>query len=181
MCRLHTHAGERRYLDAARPAADALVRLQNPDGGWPAYLADMTKPRIEGFVEHAMLALADFYVITGDARVRKTLDRAIAHLFPRGTDWKADPGESPLALHALGVLADKTGQAEYALIARELFEKLHRNLNLSPDARARGDLWAAWGGERGRRSEGPRQTQPTARADSAAFTFLDFGVRTRVP
>jgi hypothetical protein len=145
MCRFYTHAHDRKYLDAARPAADALVRMQNTDGGWPAYLGDMSKPRIEGFVEHAMVALADYYVLTGEGRIRTSLDRAIAHLFPHGGAWKADPGESPLALHALGILAEKTGRFEYALLARELLEKLHQHLNLSPDPRGRGDLWAGWG------------------------------------
>lgn len=145
MCRFCTHSGQPKYLDAARPAVETLLRLQDAGGGWPAYLADMTKSRLEGFVEHAMLALADYYVLTGDARVRTALDRAIAHLFPRDKDWQADPGESPLALHTLGILAQKSGQPEYALLARELLEKLRQHLNLSPDPRARGDLWAGWG------------------------------------
>jgi len=145
MCRFYTHSGASKYLEAARPVAETLLRLQEAAGGWQAYLADMTKPRMEGFVEHAMLALADYYVITGDARVRVSLDRAIAHLFPRDKDWKADPGESPLALHALGILAQRTGRVEYAKLARELLEKLREHVNLSPDPRARGDLWAGWG------------------------------------
>lgn len=145
MCQFHSHTGANKYLDAARPAVAALLRLQNADGGWPAYLGDMTKPRIEGFVEHALVALADYYSITSEQSVRTALDRAISHLFPPATDWQADRGESPLALHALGVLAEKTGRDDYARLAGELLSKLNRDLNLAPDPRVRGDLWAGWG------------------------------------
>lgn len=176
MCQFHAHAGEPKYLEAARPAVQALLKLQSADGGWPAYLGDLSKPRIEGFVEHAALALADWYAITNDEPARAALDRALERLFPRGADWKADTGESPLALHALAILAAKTSQPDYASLARQILEKLHASLNLSSDPRIRGDLWAAWGENLGGGARVPGrppqflgQTRPLAPASILAY------------
>jgi hypothetical protein len=176
MCRFHQQAGATKYLEAARPAVRTLFDLQNPDGGWPAYLGDLSKPRSEGFVEHAAVALAEWYSITTDERARAALDRAFDHLFPRGKEWMPDAGESPLALHALSILAEKTGAAAYASLAKQILEKLHASLNLSSDPRIRGDLWAGWGANDagrpkvpGRPSQFLSQTRPLSPATILAY------------
>jgi hypothetical protein len=77
--------------------------------------------------------------------VPPALDRAFEHLFPAKGAWKADPGESSLALHGLMIMARQTGRAAYAATAREVLRQLSQMQNLSSDLRIRGDLWAEWG------------------------------------
>jgi len=145
MCQFYLHYGETRFRDAAAMAAEALLKLQNPNGSWPAYMGNLRQPRIEGFVEHAVVGLADYFAITNDIRVLNSLDRAATYLFGETGDSKVDVGESPLALYALAVLAEKTGKDRYATTARLVLEKLHAAWNFSSDPSGRGDPWAQWG------------------------------------
>jgi hypothetical protein len=187
MCRFHTALGNEAYLAAARPAADALLGLQNADGGWPAYLANMGKPRIEGFVEHVIMALADYWEITRDERVPPALDRAFEHLFPAKTAWKADPGESSLALHGLMIMARQTGRAAYAATAGEILRQLSQFQNLSSDPRIRGDLWAEWGANQpgskvpGRPPQFLGQTRPLSPVSILAYGQECLGVIASLP
>ena len=144
MCQFYLHNGESRFRDAAAPAAEALLQLQNSNGSWPVYMGNLRQPRIEGFVEHAVVGLADYYAITSDARIMNSLDRAITYLFGERGEGKVDVGESPLALYALASLADKTGKDKYASIAGSVLEKLHAAWNFSSDPYGRGDPWAQW-------------------------------------
>lgn len=145
MCQFYLHKGQSRFREAAVPAAEALLKLQNPNGSWPAYMGNLSQPRMEGFVEHAVVGLADYYSISDDARIVNSLDRAITYLFGEDGDGKVDVGESPLALYALAVLAEKTGKDRYATTARSVLEKLHASWNFSSDLYGRGDPWAQWG------------------------------------
>ncbi len=144
MCQFYLHNGQSKFRDAATPAAEALLKLQNLNGSWPAYMGNPQQPRIEGFVEHAVVALADYYAITGDRHISDSLDRAIKYLFGERGEGKVDVGETPLALYALAVLAEKTGKDQYAVIARSVLEKLHAAWNFSSDPYGRGDPWARW-------------------------------------
>jgi hypothetical protein len=135
----------------------------------------MSNPRIEGFVEHVVMALADYWKITSDERVPPALDRAFEHLFPAGKSWTADPGESSLALHALGIMAQQTGRASYATTANQVLEQLSKYQNLSSDPRIRGDLWAGWGANQpgskvpGRPPQFLGQTRPLSTASLLAY------------
>lgn len=63
------------YQDVVRAAVDALLRLQEPHGGFS---------RAEGMAGYndslATLALAEYYALAGAARVREPLERAVARL-----------------------------------------------------------------------------------------------------
>jgi hypothetical protein len=177
MCQFHLHTGSPIYLEAARPAAAAFRKVQNPNGSWPAYMANLKQPRIEGFVEHAVMALADYYAIRREPEVRQAIDRALVYLFGEGGDGKVDPGESGLALYALAQMAAVTNEDRYAATARKVLEKLREHLNLSPDPLGRGDLWAEWGpnktatpGSAGRPSQLLGQTRPLSPATLLAYS-----------
>jgi len=144
MCQFYRYTGKQQYLEAAQPAVAAFLEFQNTNGSWPAYMGDMERSRIEGFVEHAVMALADYYAICREKPVRQALDRAIAYLFGDGKDFKVD-GETPLALFGLAVLAEEAPEKRYAELARSALEKLRRAQNRSPDPIGRGDMMAEWG------------------------------------
>lgn len=176
MCQFYLHTGNERYLAAARPAVAAFRKLQKANGSWPAYLGNLKQPRIEGFVEHAVMALADYYSLEPAPEVRQAIDRALVSLFGEAGDGKVDSGESGLALYALAVMAGATGEPKYAATARQVLEKLRDQLNLSPDACGRGDLWAGWGPNKTETPEsGSRppqllgQTRPLAPATLLAY------------
>lgn len=145
MCQFYQYTGEAPYLDAAKAPSEALLQLQNPNGSWPAYLGNLKQPRLEGFVEHVVMALADYYSLRPDQRARDSLDRAVVYLFGMDGDGKPDEGECPLALYALAQLAAKTGEKRYAATASKVLSKLCASQNLSPDLTGRGDLMAQWG------------------------------------
>jgi len=145
MCQFHSYTGEAAYLQAARPAVDAFLKLQNPNGSWPAYLGNQKHSRIEGFVEHAVMALADYYAVSGDAEVLKALDRGLAYLYKDDGSGRVEIGEAPLALYGLAVLFAKTGKPQYARVARAVLEKIRQSQNLSSDPNGRGDVMAEWG------------------------------------
>jgi len=145
MCQFYQYTGEPAYLEAAKAPVQAFLQLQNANGSWPAYLGNLKQPRIEGFVEHALMALSDYYCLHPDEPVRKALDRALVYLYGEDGEGKPDEGESPLALYGLAVLAEKTGEAKYAATTKKVLSKLSRAQNLSPDLMGRGDLMAQWG------------------------------------
>jgi hypothetical protein len=144
MCQFHTYTGQTAYLQAARPAVDAFLKLQNPNGSWPAYMGNAKNSRIEGFVEHAVMALADYYSINGDADVLKSLDRALAYLYKDADRARVEVGEAPLALYGLAILFAKTGNARYARTIQAVIDKVRRDQNLSADPLGRGDVMATW-------------------------------------
>jgi hypothetical protein len=160
MCQFYQYTSENAYLSAAKPPVEALLQYQNSNGSWPAYLGNLKQPRIEGFVEHTVMALSDFYVLTKDERVLRSLDRAIVHLFGPDGNGKPDEGESPLALYGLALLAEETGLPKYSATATKVLSKLCASQNLSPDPIGRGDMIAQWevnNPERVRESGRPQQ------------------------
>ena len=176
VCQFYLHTGASAYLDAAQPAVASFCKLQNPNGSWPAYLANQRQPRIEGFVEHAVMALADYYSIRKAPQVRQAIDRALVYLFGEGGDGKVDTGESALALYALASMAAATGESRYSRTALKVLDKLRDHLNLSPDTLGRGDLWAEWGpnttdtpGGANRPAQLLGQTRPLAPATLLAY------------
>jgi len=176
MCQFYLHTGARSYLEAARPAVAAFRKLQNPNGSWPAYLGNLKQPRIEGFVEHVVMALADYYAIERDPELLKVIDRALVYLFGEKGNGDVDPGESGFAVYALATMCDTTGDLKYARTARAVLEKLRDHLNLSPDPYCRGDLWAGWGpnrtstpGSSGRPPQMLSQTRPLSPSTLLAY------------
>jgi len=140
MCRFHAYTGDGKYLEAAKAPAEALIKVQNADGSWPAYMLSPTSSRAPGFVDHATAALADYYDMTGDARALKAIDKAIDIQFREATL------DIPLVGYALAVLAKKTNASRYAALARRLLEYLDRTQNRSGDPIGDGDVgWAEWG------------------------------------
>jgi hypothetical protein len=177
MCQFHSYTGDARYLEAAKAPVEAFVKLQNPDGSWPAYMGNMRHPRMAGFVEHVVVALADYYALSGEARLAPVIDKAFTHLFGEGGDFPVEPGETPLALYALGVMAQRTGKARYLEIAKSCLRKLREKQNQSSDPETRGDLWAGWGVNNAAGSKGtgrPRQflgqTRPLSPACLLAYS-----------
>jgi hypothetical protein len=92
--------------------------------------------------------------LTGDTRLPPAINKAFAHLFGEGDDFQVDSGETPLALYALGLMAQRTGKARYLDIAETCLRKLRANQNRSPDPVIRGDLWAGWGVTKAAESKG---------------------------
>ncbi|MCW5980412.1 MAG: hypothetical protein KIT09_20180 [Bryobacteraceae bacterium] len=141
MCQFYGYTGEKRFLEAASAPARAFLAHQNEDGSWPAYMANMERSRAPGFVDHAALALADYFAITGESAVRAAVDRAI--------EWmRSEPGEleHPLVLHALAVLGETTGERRYADLARQILGHFRERQNRTSNPLARGDIaWAQWG------------------------------------
>jgi hypothetical protein len=177
MCQFYTYTGQAAYLSATHLPVRALLELQNSNGSWPAYLGNRERPKLEGFVEHVVMGLADYYAIRqDDGEVLKSIDKALVYLFGERDEKPVDPGESVLALYALAVLAEVTGSARYAERAANVLNKLHGELNLSPDPIGRGDLWATWGvnnAEMAKASGRPPQflgqTRPLAPACTLAY------------
>ncbi|MFN7992448.1 MAG: twin-arginine translocation signal domain-containing protein [Bryobacteraceae bacterium] len=176
MCHFYLHTGSTAYLDAAQPAVAAFRKIQNPNGSWPAYLANLKQPRIEGFVEHAVMALSDYFAIRSEPGVRQAVDRALVYLFGEDGDGKVDTGESGLAVYGLAIMASATGEDRYAATALRVLQKLRNHLNLSPDPLGRGDLWAEWGpnksatpGSAGRPAQLLGQTRPLAPATMLSY------------
>jgi PcRGLX-like N-terminal RIFT barrel domain len=176
MCQFHLATGRAEYLEATHAAARTLLDLQKSNGGWPAYLANPMHD-IEGFVEHVAMALADYYAISRDKKVLEAVDRAMDYLFGSKGEKDADPGESPLAVYCLGVLATVTEQRKYADLAANILEKMGRHLSHSDDPYTRGDSFAHWGvnnpeGARGsnRPSQFLGQTRPLVPASNLAYS-----------
>lgn len=145
MCQFHSYTGDARYLAAAKPAVAAFLKLQNPNGSWPAYMGNTKFSAIEGFVEHAVMALADYYAIGGDANVLQSLDKALAYLYKDDGSGSVEVGEAPLALYGLAILFAKTGNVRYAKTIRAVIDRVRRDQNLPADPLGRGDVMAEWG------------------------------------
>ncbi|MGA2630337.1 MAG: hypothetical protein ABSG54_08980 [Terriglobia bacterium] len=144
MCEFHKYTGEQKYLAAAEVPLKALLKYQNPNGSWPAYLGNPDVREITGFTDHAMMALADFYATTNDPRCREPLQRAFKYV--TSADGVAESMDvAPLAIYGLAVLSEKTGDSRYAEAVLEALEKIRKGQNRSPDPYGRGDTWAEWG------------------------------------
>jgi hypothetical protein len=169
LTQFYLYTGERQYLEAASRSAQALLAKQNLDGSWPAYLS---KPEsAAGFVEHAIMAVADYYQATLDPRFRPVLEKAIqwslgegGHSFEPG----AFPGETPLALYGVSVWGDIDGGTRAPDLAMRALQKLANGQNLSPDPIGRGDFlgWTEWGvnsPEEGKRVGRPPQFMEQSR------------------
>jgi hypothetical protein len=176
MCQFYKATDRTEYLEATHAAARTLLNLQKSNGGWPAYLANPMHD-IEGFIEHVAMALADYYEISRDKQVLEALDRAMDYLFGSEGEKEADPGESPMAVYCLGVLATVTGQRKYADLAAKVLEKMGRHLSHHDDPYTRGDSFAHWGvnnpeGARGSNRPGQflGQTRPLVPASNLAYS-----------
>jgi hypothetical protein len=144
MCEFHKYTGEERFLAASRISAEILLKYQNADGSWPAYLGNPERRNITGFTDHALMALADYYAMTDDRRCLEPLERAFKYVTgPDGMGESMDV--APLALYGLAILFEKTGNQRDAEAVLAGFEKIRKSQNRSPDPYGRGDIWAEWG------------------------------------
>lgn len=138
MCQFHRYTGEQKYLAAAKFGSEILLRYQNPDGSWPAYLGNREKRAITGFTDHAVMALADFHALTGEQRCRQPLERACRYV--SSSEGVADGMDvSPLTIYGMALFSKQSRGALTAL------RKLRASQDRSPDPYGRGDTWAEWG------------------------------------
>jgi hypothetical protein len=172
-CFLHT--GETKYLTAAKNAAEVLLTKQNPDGSWPAYLDD--PEGIKGFIEHAAVALADYWQIQEDPRLPGAIKKALTYALANNSASPFDKSEGPLAFYAAAIAGEKTGDPEYATFAEKAFALLVKAQDLSPDPIGRGDNWAEWGvynptqaKDLNRQPQLLEQTRPMVPAELLAYT-----------
>ncbi len=187
MCQFYSYSGQAQYLNAAQVPAETLLNLQNPNGSWWAYLDRSPENNIEGFVEHVVVALADYYAIRPEGEILKALDRALVYLFGGNDEKPVDVGETPLVLYALAVLAETTGMPRYAALAAGILGKLHDKLNLYSDPYGRGDSWASWGVNNpemaqstGRPAQFLGQTRPLTPACTLAYGQQCLGAIARI-
>jgi hypothetical protein len=185
MCQFYLATSRAEYFEAAHQPAQVLLKFQKANGSWPAYLGN-PKEKIEGFVEHVTMALADYYALRHDEAILKALDQAMDFLFGKKGEKPVDVGESSLALYALAILGNTTGLSRYADLAVAVLEKLHAQLNLSPDPLGRGDPWAQWGinnselaKSSGRPDQLLGQTRPLSPASMLAYGQPAFALLAR--
>ena len=144
MCEFHKYSGAQRFLAATEAPVTTLLKHQNTNGSWPAYLGNPGKPTASGFTDHAIMALADYYAMRDDGRCLAALERAFQYVTsPEGVGESMDV--APLTLYGLAVLAEKTGAPRYAEAVLAAFGKIRDSQNRSPDPYGRGDTWAEWG------------------------------------
>jgi hypothetical protein len=176
MCEFYKYTGEKRFLAAAEVPATTLLKRQNSNGSWPAYLGNPGRPSIAGFTDHAMMALADYYETTSDQRCLESLGRAFGYIMsPEGIGESMDV--APLALHGLAVLAEKTDNAQYADAVFRGLEKIRKSQDQSSDPLGQGDIWAEWGVNNPQAAEGtgrPPQFLGQTRPVSVGF-ILSYG------
>jgi len=142
MTQFYRYTGKEKYLQAASGPAEALLKKQKPDGAWPAYLGRAEEGET-GFVEHAVMAPADYYAVTGDERFLEPLKKALQWVFSNQAR-PFDVAEDPLTMYALALVGERTDEPAYAEMVREAFRSLDKRQNRSPDAIGRGDPWASW-------------------------------------
>ncbi len=147
MCKFHEYTGLKEYLDAAQAPARAFLNLQNANGSWPAYMNAPGSPRLEGFVEHVIMALADYYAVTKEQELVEPLTRALNYTFGQGGEIRGNIGEAPLAVYGLAILASETGLQEYLDTATHVLKALReaQEKGNNPASIGRGDYWADWG------------------------------------
>jgi hypothetical protein len=133
----YRYTGEEKYLAAARPLLEGLLQHQHEDGGWCAYV-DCSSDGIVGFVEHAALALGDYYSLTGEARVLEPLKRAL--LWCAGAaQGELDVGEGPLAMYGYALAGEKTGDPLYTELTEKGYKTLLDSQHLAVSPLLRGD------------------------------------------
>jgi len=144
MCQFHAYTGDRKFLDAGGVAAEILLKYQNPNGSWPAYLGNPEKRTITGFTDHAVMALADYYAAAGDKRCTEAIERAYRYV--TGAEGIAESMDvSPLTIFGLASFGEKSGEPRYGEAALSALKKVRASQNLSADPYGRGDTWAEWG------------------------------------
>jgi hypothetical protein len=177
MCQFYLYTGERKYLDAARGPAEALIKLQKPDGTWSAYLAEPERPHGGTFVEHAIAAIADYAQASGDARALETLKRSLQWAFTDGGNKLGGAtAEAGLTMYGAAIACELTGDASWAGIVENAFRLLDKSQNRSPDPIGRGDFWATWGvnnpaaaSDAGRPPQFTYQSRPLAPGTTLAY------------
>ena len=148
MCKFYQYTEDQRYLDAARAPAQALLKLQRPDGSWYAFGEMPDRPSTEaGFVEHGIMGLANYYQITKDPNLVEPLNRALVWTFGDKGEIKQAIGEAPLAVYGLAILAIETGKKHYCDVGANVLQAFYAAQQNGNNTKClgRGDYWAIWG------------------------------------
>ena len=147
MCQFYEYTGQQEYLSAAEAPVQAFLKLQRPNGSWLAYMGNLQAPKEEGFVEHAIMALANYYAVTKKQEVVGPLNRALYYTFGNKGEIRGAIGEAPLAVYGLAVLASETGQQHYLDVACNVLTAFYdaQKRGDNPACIGRGDYWAEWG------------------------------------
>jgi hypothetical protein len=144
MCEFYKYTGQTKFLSAAELPLQTLLKYQNENGSWPAYLGNPQMRQISGFTDHAMMAIADYYATTDDRRCLEPLQRAFQY-FSSPASIAESLDVSPLGFFGVAVLANKTGEGRYATAVVDGLTKIRKSQNTSSDPYGRGDNWALWG------------------------------------
>jgi rhamnogalacturonyl hydrolase YesR len=144
MTTFYRYTGDKRFLEAAKAPAEALLKTQRADGSWSKYLSKPNDPA--GFVEHAIMAVADYYDVTKDERLLPVITKALQWYLPKdGAESKGMTSDLPLLMSGLDVAYRATKDPKYVRCAKNVYALLDRSQNRSPSDIGRGDFWASWG------------------------------------
>jgi hypothetical protein len=144
MCEFYKYTGDQRFLAATGAPVEILLKYQNVNGSWPAYLGNLEQRNVTGFTDHAVMALADFYAMVGERRCLESLERAFGYIStPESVADGMDV--SPLTINGFAVLFETTSDQRYREAVLGALSKLSKTQDVSPDPYGRGDTWAEWG------------------------------------
>jgi hypothetical protein len=132
----YLYTGDRKYRVPMTPTVDLLLREQNANGSWPAYLGQGggSPP---GFTEYAMMGLTKYWQISGDTRVSPALSRGLAS-YTNYTNWDVQ------LVDPLAVLYRKQPTPQTANMATSLLDTVCLEQCHEADCFAQGDTWAIW-------------------------------------
>ncbi len=153
MITYYRYTGDKRYAEAAKAPAEALMKTQRPDGSWSKYLAKPNDPA--GFVDHVILAAADYYGATKDERMLPVITKSLEWYLPKNADECAGmTSDAPLIMIGLDAAWRATRDPRYVEWAKKVYARLDKSQNRSPDPIGRGDFWAGWGANEPEKSAG---------------------------
>lgn len=145
MCQFYECTGNKQYLEATAAPVRAFLKLQKSNGSWPAYMASPHQPEIEGFVEHVIMALSNYYSISQPPEVLQALDKALFYTFGSTGEIKGAIGEAGLAVYGLAILANETGNPRYLEVGKNVLKAFCDAQDKNPMSIGRGDVWSTWG------------------------------------
>ena len=154
MCQFYEYTGRQEYLDAAEAPVRVFLKLQKSNGSWPAYMGNLQQPRIEGFVEHVIMALSNYYAVTRKPEIVEPLDKALFYTFGDTGEIKGAIGEAGLAVFSLAVLASETGKPHYLDVARNVLKAFYDAQDKNPGSIGCGDIWSLWGANNPKEAKG---------------------------
>jgi hypothetical protein len=141
----YRHAGNVRYAEAVKRAADWLVRVQGVDGAWREHLSTLTSSRVQAYNIRAAWGLARAGGLLGEPSwieaARRNAEWVLGEQTVEG--WFDNntfaPGEDPL-LHTIGYLLEGLLGIGETLRDRRCIEAVSRGAEPLRDLRRRGRL-----------------------------------------